>query len=339
MQNKNKTNLCLVYGGPSSEHEVSIKSFNNIYENIENSKIKNDLNLIVVYISKKGDWQVKKSIGKFSKGISLLNILKYLRQNDFLIWPIMHGEYGEDGVFQKICEKNKLRYIGSDAAVSKTAINKILTQNILEKSGIKCPKSILLNTKNFEVGLEKIKSNFSFPIIFKPVDLGSSVGLVKIEKIENLKKETEKYFKKFNKVLVQEFISGREFTCGVFDIKNKSKALVATEVILKNSKTFDYKTKYTVGACEEITPANVSSKLMNEIKNKAIKVHQLVGCRDISRTDMILDKNGKLIVLEINTLPGMTKTSFIPQQLSYKGISIEKFIRIILKNYLSKSSL
>jgi D-alanine-D-alanine ligase len=332
---KQKINLALVYGGPSSEHEISVKSFNNVYENILNSKLKDSLNLEIIFISKKGEWRVRGNEGKLAKPIFPQTILKNLQKGNFIVWPIMHGEFGEDGEFQKLCEKNKIKCIGSNSKVSKLAMDKFKTQKVLEKNGIVCPKSILIEKGKTNTNkIILVKDKFTFPIIFKPVDLGSSVGLVKVDKKENFEKELNKYFSKFEKVLIQEFVTGREFTCGVLENKNKLIRLDATEIVLKNSKTFDYKTKYTADACQEVTPANVNKKVMKNLQEIAEKVHKLIGCKDYSRTDMIMRDTGEVVVLEINTLPGLTKTSFIPQQLQVKNITIPKFIDIIIKNNL-----
>ncbi len=136
-------------------------------------------------------------------------------------------------------------------------------------------------------------------------------------------------------MMVQECIEGREFTCGVIEIKDLKddkvvKALKPTEIILTKTKTFNYEAKYINGSCEEITPANIPQDLMESIQKLAIKCHQALQCKDISRTDIILDKNNNLYVLEINTIPGMTKTSFLPAQLKADNIDMREIIDILL---------
>ncbi len=330
-----KKKICLVYGGISSEHEVSIKSFENIFSVFQSPKMQKKYNLHVVYISKKGEWFLQKSAEKVSEESS--SILQNLSKENFIFWPIMHGEFGENGEFQKLCEKHKIKCIGSNSTSSALAMNKFKAQKVLETNGIICPKSVVLDFAKYKP--EKLKSilqNITFPIILKPVDLGSSVGLVKIaeKKIKNVEKEIRKFFKKFPKILLQEFVSGREFTCGILQDKEKFTQLPASEIVLQNTETFDYEAKYTVGVCKEITPADVDRKTMQNLQNTAEKVHKLIGCKDYSRTDMIMRENGEIVVLEINTLPGLTKMSFIPQQLFAKKIGLEKFVNILVGNNL-----
>jgi D-alanine-D-alanine ligase len=134
--------------------------------------------------------------------------------------------------------------------------------------------------------------------------------------------------------MIQEFISGREFTCGVYEKNEKTLALAVTEIILTKSKMFDFETKYTNGACNEITPADIDLNLEQKIKDLAVQIHKTIGCKDISRTDFIVTDHGKIYTLEINTMPGMTLNSFIPKQVASIDLSLVEFIDILINNNL-----
>ncbi|MBP9766088.1 MAG: D-alanine--D-alanine ligase [Candidatus Pacebacteria bacterium] len=314
-------NVAIIYGGPSSEHDISIQSGKNILKNIDKKKY----NVFDIFISKDKKFFIKND----KKGIdekSFINLLK--KENINIVYPVLHGSYGEDGQIQKLLEKSKINFVGSSSKASALAIDKNKSNKVYLKNKILIPKSKIIFKNNF-------KHNLNYPIIVKPIDEGSSVGLFKIQDEKECLNKKGEIFKNHNKMLAQEFISGREFTCGVLEekFKNniKSFPLPATEIILTKSKIFDYKTKYTKGAVKEITPANIDESLMEKIQDMALKSHKALGCKSISRTDIILNKSdNKLYVLETNTLPGMTKASLIPQQASSINMDIKKLIDILL---------
>ncbi len=323
MKIKENINLCIMYGGPGEEHEVSKRSAENIISSIDVNKY----NLKVIYLEK-----TQNKVGEKD--------LKLLRQKKYVVCPIFHGEFGEGGKLQEVLEKSKIKFIGSKSKSAKLAMDKIKTQNVLEKNGILVPKSKVLTGRSYLhfINTNNFVKNFIYPIILKPVNVGSSVDLYKVKDKKGLENSLQKMFTKYKQVLMQEFVEGREFTCGVLEVRKNKKVkqivLPATEIILTKGDTFNYEAKYSVGGCLEVTPAEVDAKLMKRIQEAALKVHKLIGCKDISRTDIILDKQNRLVVLEINTMPGMTKTSFIPQQLEAKNISVPKFIDVMMKNNL-----
>ena len=195
---------------------------------------------------------------------------------------------------------------------------------LLKENNIIIPQSKIINKNDFVVP-------FNYPIIVKPIDEGSSVDLYKFKNNEDYNSSLDVIFKNHTSMLVQEFIQGREFTCGVIEINKVATSLIATEIILTKGDLFDYDAKYSVGGCREITPAEIDEDTMNKIKETALRCHTVLGCNSISRTDMILN-DGKLYVLEINTVPGMTKTSFIPQQAKACGYDMKELITLLIKN-------
>ncbi len=320
--------IAIFYGGPSNEHEVSIKSAKNILKNIDRNKWR----VIEIFIDKEENFYIKNLKDEFTKKYSkkIFNeneIMKVLKdENIYKVFPVLHGKYGEDGKIQKTLEKNKINFVGSSSKSSGIAIDKNKANKIYIKNNILIPNSKLIHKNDFYHKL-------NYPIIIKPIDEGSSFGLFKIDSKDDYINNIEKIFLNYENMLAQEFIFGREFTCGVIEIKNKIKSLSPSEIVLTKTKTFDYKAKYTKGAVSEITPANINKNLTYKIQNLAKKCHKILGCKDISRTDIILNEiDKKFYVLETNTLPGMTETSFIPAEAEYSKINMKKLIDILLSN-------
>lgn len=206
-------------------------------------------------------------------------------------------------------------------------IDKQKTGDRLSSLGFRTPKSFVVTAKTDLdcFGLE-------YPVIVKPKSEGSSVSLYKPASKEELSEVLSKEFGNRSEILVQEFVSGREFTCGVIGTETDAQALVPTEVILTQSELFDYDAKYRAGACVEVTPAEVEPGIFERIRQTALDVHEACGCRDLSRTDLILNAKGELVVLEINTIPGMTGTSFVPAQLRATGSDLKTFVRNVFDN-------
>lgn len=320
-----KNKIIVLAGGGGSEHEVSLKSAENVFQSVNAVISEDSLKLAVEKIV----------INK----ISDLN-LNYLKESAVLVFIIIHGVNGEDGALQKLFDDNNIKYVGSGADSLVLTYNKERTQELLQTNGLRIPLSIRVTPELPRQAILDLIRHLNFPIIIKPNTDGSSVSLYKIT--DNSKVIVDKVLEildiEFNtnrrtEMLIQEFVSGREFTCGVVNIKGCDIALEPTEVILTKGEVFDYKAKYTVNGCSEITPADIPPDIKTQIQEVAMRVHDICACKDISRTDMILDKDGNIVVLEINTIPGMTSTSFIPAELAASGFTIEEWVRGMLIKY------
>jgi D-alanine-D-alanine ligase len=310
-------NVALLFGGPSSEHEVSLSSSKNILENIDRVLF----DVLPVLITKDCQYVIDGISYNEREGLQELK-----KKSIDIVFPMLHGTYGEDGTLQKKLEELSLPFVFSSSQSSALAIDKHKTNELLASHTLLIPQSCV-------VSKEDIDHTCKYPIIVKPIDEGSSVGLLKFSNENDYKNSLEKIFEKHNEMLVQEFIQGREFTCGVIEKDNEIIPLVATEIVLTQGETFDYNAKYTVGGCEEITPAQVDKKVMERIQNLAVMCHQIIKCKSLSRTDMIL-QGEDLYILEINTIPGMTKTSFIPAQAKACGYSMKECITILIESAL-----
>ncbi len=352
MQDTKQDTILVLCGGGGSEHEVSLRSAQNVYDALERVISIENIKYDSKYKSKYDNLKLEKI--EFSNIQEIENKIEYIKQNVKLVFIIVHGMNGEDGKLQKIFDEKHIQYVGSGVKCMELTINKIKTQKVLQENGIKVPKSLIVTKEEYskdcqkDYSKENLKeklSGFNFPIIIKPNTDGSSVSLYKITE-ENKNEDNQKYIeienilekefteKSRTEMLVQEFVTGREFTCGVVSVNKIETALEPTEIILTKTEVFDYEAKYKVGGCNEVTPADISIELKNQIQQLVLRVHSICKCRDISRTDMILDQNDELVVLEINTIPGITSTSFIPAQLAASGLSMERLVAGMLEKYV-----
>lgn len=294
-------------GGPSSEYEVSLMSGKNILENIDRSKYE----VSSLTIEKSGEWPIlpEDLIGKID--------LAYLA---------LHGEYGEDGHLQMLLENLGIPYTGTDSKGSALGMNKSAAARIFKARGLNVPDGVDVA---YHERWSEFVSPFGYPIVIKPMDRGSSVGVSIVRNEKELKEAFCIAFDTSKHVRVERFISGRELTCGVIENGGKDTALLPTEIIA-GANFFDYNAKYTAGASKEITPANLSPHITKKVQEAALIAHNSVNGKGVTRTDFILTTDETLYVLEINTLPGMTKTSLVPQEAEAMGISMSLLIDKII---------
>ena len=311
--------LFIISGGPGKEHEVSRSSGKNISQLLLEAGILYD----AIFITQEKRWVCGHVEMSEEEGI------RFLKQHNALVFQCIHGTYGEDGELVSLLEESGVAYIGSSSSALRLTIDKYATEEILRSHGVRVPETVIITGNN----LEEVTLPFSFPVIIKPRDEGSSISLYKVKDENTLRQIIKEELSKRSEIMVQECILGREVTCGVIEVDGELTALLPTEVVLTKGDMFDYQAKYTVGGCEEITPADVGEAATKRIKELALRVNALCGCKDISRTDMIMKENGELVVLEINTVPGMTKTSFIPAQLKASGYDMVQFVQEMMKKY------
>jgi D-alanine-D-alanine ligase len=342
-----KLNLAVVFGGQSGEHEVSLKSANQVMSALNKEKY----NVIPIAITKKGQWLTGNKGKEYMElnlpkageegGISieqsqnLVTInqegkeLESFAEGDTggnkidLVLPIVHGPYVEDGKLQGMLEMLGLSYVFSGTLASALSMNKYKTKLIAKKAGLIIAKDMVVGKK---YKTEKIVKKLNLPVVVKPIELGSSVGINIAKTEEELKNSIDKALELGNEVLLEQFIKGRELTVAV--IGNKSpKALPVIEIIPKVSTFFDYKAKYQTGGSEEVCPAQIPDDIRKKVQKYAVKVFKALGCRDLARADFILSENdGKLYFLEINTIPGMTATSLAPQAAKAAGMEFSEFL-------------
>ncbi len=324
--------IALITGGYSGESVISYKTAAAIEQNIDTEKWK----YYTIDITTQG-WFYSSPTGE------TINIDK----NDFSITInnekitfdaaliALHGTPGEDGKLQGYFDCLNIPYTSCDAATSALTFNKRYTVAVAAFAGIKVAKSVLLLKNNF-VNADEIISTLTFPVFVKPNNGGSSIGMSKVNNAsDELGVAIEKAFKEDNQVLVEEFIKGREFTIGVFKTKGEIIALPITEIITKN-KFFDFEAKYN-GASEEITPANVEEAIAEKVRAAAKKAYTVFNCNGIVRIDFIYDEtSAQPYMLEINTVPGQTSASLVPQQVKAMGWSLKEFYSALLQECFTK---
>jgi D-alanine-D-alanine ligase len=311
----NKAKIAVIFGGPSAEHEVSLKSAKGVMSCLDRKKYE----ILPILISKTGKWD--KKLLKASK-IDLAII-------------IGHGTYMEDGQLQSILDSFKIPYLFSGAAASALAMNKYKSKIIAEKNGLEIAKGKLIR-KGKRISSKKIIKEIKFPMVIKPNALGSSIGTSIVKNESEFKKGLKVALKCSQEVLLEKFISGRELTNVIVEL-DKTVALPVIEIKPRVSGWFDYKAKYKKGGSEEICPAKIPPAIAQKTKTYAKKIFQAIGCRDLARADFIWnEKSDKIYFLEINTIPGMTETSLTPLAIKKYGYNFKDFWNILIKKRLSR---
>jgi D-alanine-D-alanine ligase len=259
------------------------------------------------------------------------NLLKNINQfNPNIICNALHGQFGEDGYIQTILEGFKIPYTHSGVIASSLAMDKAISKKIFIKNKINTPKYIKYSYKenNFDL-IKNIEKKLKFPVVIKPINEGSSVNVFICTK-KNISRILSS-MKIYKEIMIEEFIGGREIQVAIMG----NKKLGAIELKPKR-KFYDYKAKYSINAkTEHIIPVNLPKNKLNEIMDLSLKAHKIIGCNGVTRSDFKFYKN-KFYLLEINTQPGMTKLSLVPEIAKYKGISFIKLIEWILKDARTK---
>ncbi len=320
-----KKNIALVTGGYSGESVISYKSAQSIKNNIDTEK----WNCYLIDINPAG-WFFESSesdkVAVDKNDFSILFEGKKINFDAVLIG--LHGTPGEDGKLQGYFDCLGIPYTSCDAATSALTFNKRYTVAVAAFAGIPVAKSLHL-FKNASLTAEVILQQLTLPVFVKPNNGGSSLGMSKVNQSADLPAALQKAFKEDDQVLVEEFISGREFTIGVFKSNGNIITLPITEIISKN-EFFDFQAKYE-GASEEITPANVEENIAEKVRVEAKKAYEVFNCRGVVRIDFIYnEKVGKPYMLEINTVPGQSAASIVPQQVLAMGWSLKEFYSALI---------
>lgn len=310
--------VAVLRGGPSSEYEVSLKTGKNVIENLSDKYVPID-----VFISKDGAWHVD------GAPVTPYKIF----QNADVVFNAMHGEYGEDGKIQQLMDKFSVKYTGSRALASAIGMNKAMAKEILLKAGIKTPVFRVLK-KGIEVNqeAEKIFKTCPMPAIVKPNGSGSSMGVSLVKKLSDIAPAIEKAFLYSEVVIVEEFINGKEATCGVIDNFREKNIYPLLPVEICHSKEFEfynYDAKNSLKS-EQICPGNFSKTENEMIQKMAVQAHQVLGLRHYSRSDFIVHPKRGVYILEVNTLPGLTKESLFPKSLEAIGCPFSLFLDHVL---------
>lgn len=328
-----KPTIAFVTGGYSGEAVISYKSAITIENNLDLSKF----DIYKIDITTGGWFYEQKDGSKVAvdkNDFSLTVGGKKVTFDAVLIG--IHGTPGEDGKLQGYFDLMNLPYTSCDAAVSALTFNKRFTVAVAAFSGINVARSVMLVRGRFE-NPDEVTKHLKFPVFVKPNNGGSSIGMSKVNNpSEELGAAIEKAFKEDEQVLIEEFITGREFTIGVFRSKGEIITLPFTEVRSKK-EFFDFEAKYNSALNEEITPAQVEESIAEKVRATAKKIYQVFNCSGVIRIDFIYnEEKGEPFMLEINTVPGQSEASLVPQQLKAGGWSLKDFYSALIEDALSR---
>lgn len=283
----------VLMGGPSSEREISLKSGKAVFEAFK------QLGFDAVEIDIKTD-DAEENIG-------------LIKSHDLnCAFLALHGRFGEDGQIQRILESADIPYTGSGVEASKLAMDKVLSRKIFETNGLAVPRYKVFEKKSF---LACWSNHLSFPLVIKPATHGSSIGLSIIDREEDLVKAVDLAFSFDERIIIEEYIKGRELTVGILE----ERALPVIEIIPKRA-FFDFEAKYQAGLTEYVVPAQLKEEISEKTKQAALSAHKLLGCSGCSRVDLILNQDEIPFILEVNTIPGLTSTSLLPKAARCVGI-------------------
>ena len=346
-----KLNLAVVFGGKSSEHEVSLSSAKGVIGALNKEKY----NIIPIAITKSGSWLIgekgeeymekfKERVGK-ENGISVEeseslvssgdeNIFDCMKSGKVdLVFPILHGPYGEDGKIQGFLDMLEVPYVFSGVLTHALGINKAKAKIVVKNVGVQVEEDVVID-KNYN--MEEILGKVGLPFVIKPMELGSSVGVSLVKTRDALKEAIDVALSYNKEVIIEKYITGREFTVTVVGNKNPE-ILAITEIIPKISEFYDYKAKYEKGGSEHVCPADLPEDIEKEMKQSAEKAYKALGCNDLSRADFILsEKENKPYFIEINTIPGMTPTSLAPEAAKVAGMNFTEFLDKLIEFALKR---
>lgn len=337
----------VIFGGMSTENKVSIRSAEGVLNNLDKKKYE----IYSIYIDQNGNWNryigkqdTKKIDFRYMQKIS--NVMEYIKQLD-VVFPVLHGLYGEDGTIQGLLELLKVPYIGCKVLASAVGMDKVYTKIMFEKAGLKQAKYIYIKKeedtyvyvdeylREQKATLEKICENvyneLNFPMFVKPSNFGSSVGIKKVNNIEELKeaiREAEKYDKK---ILIEQGIDGKEVECAVLQDKDIITSCVGE--IRSAEEFYSYEAKYKNQESKTIIPAKITKQQEEEIKNQSIIAFKSIDGRGLSRVDFFIENvTGEIYINEINTLPGFTSISMYPQLFEKSGIEYSRLLDRLIEN-------
>ena len=347
-----KKKLAVVFGGMSTEHDVSVVSGMSILTNLDKEKYEKN----PIYISKGGNFYKyigdNKEFKEENNLIKIENIIDYLKSMD-CIFPVLHGLFGEDGTIQGLFELIKVPYVGCKVLASCVSMDKVYSKILFEKAGLNQAKYVYLKSTledNFifvnddfseeKVSLDeitnKIESKIKYPMFVKPSNSGSSIGINKVKNIEELKNAI-KYSSKFdNKILVEEGIEGKEVECAVLENKNNVIASCVGEVIPAD-EFYSFDAKYNNSDSIIKIPADIDENIIKEVRTCAIKAFKAVDGKGLSRIDFFIEKDtNRVLVSEINTLPGFTNISMYPKLFDVSGIKYSQLLDMLVDNAIEK---
>lgn len=336
-----KLRVGLIFGGRSQEHEISIMSARSVYQAADKDKYE----LIPFAISKKGYWldpersleiimdeNIKVVPDNFAGPISL-TLRPFLETELDLVFPILHGPYGEDGRLQGLLEMLDIPYVGAGVLCSAAAMDKGIMKDLFKVHGLPQGRYIVVNEKEIKEDLkaiiERLDREILWPCFVKPANLGSSIGISKVKRAEDLEAALEEALKYDYRIVIEEYIKGREIECSV---RGNTEILASLPGEIKITKEFyDYTAKYQDESTELIIPAELDEETTERIRELAIRAFKAVDGRGFARVDFFLTEDKEVLLNEINTIPGFTRYSMYAKMWEATGLKYSDLIDDLIK--------
>jgi D-alanine-D-alanine ligase len=304
-----KTRVAVIYGGRTGEHEVSLRSAKSVIDALDTEKYQ----VLHYVISKTGKWSPRPILPE-PGGNPEVDV----------VFPVLHGTFGEDGTVQGLLELADLPYVGAGVLASSISMDKEIMKRVAKERGLPVVEYVVIHPGR-GAELEGICSRFAFPMFVKPANLGSSVGISKARNCEELKIAVELAGSFDRKVIVERGITGREFECAV--LGNDDPIAATPCEILPSREFYDYDDKYLLDQAQTVIPADLSPEQTAEMQRLAVECYRAVECEGMARVDFLMETStGKLYINEINTIPGFTSISMYPKMWEHSGLAMPKLI-------------
>lgn len=340
-----KKKVAIIFGGCSSEYDVSLVSATSVLKNIDKEKY----DVVMIGITKEGDFylyngeidkieknewfnndtckRITISTNRSDHGIIVLDTNEIIKLD--VVFPVLHGQNGEDGRLQGLLELAGIKYVGCNMTSSAICMDKYLAHELVSSSGLLSPISYLFSKSDDYEKIETKVSNLKYPLFVKPLKAGSSFGITKIKSINELKEAIEEAFKYDNKIIIEENVDGFEVGCAI--LGNDSLLIGEVDEIELEDGFFDYYEKYNLKTSKIHLPARISKEEREKIKETALKIYKILGCSCFARVDMFYTPDKRIVFNEVNTIPGCTSHSRYPSMLKEIGISFEEVISRLIE--------
>lgn len=345
-----KKRIAVIFGGNSTEYQVSLRSAYSVLENLDTEKYE----VIPIGITRGGEWYryagkiekirdniwledgesltpVTVSVSRSGKGFLELRAAQYRLVNVDLVFPVLHGKNGEDGTVQGLFELTGIPVVGCGTLASAVCMDKDRSHKLVSLSGISVPKSVVFHYFNKEEALKEIEARLTYPLFVKPVRAGSSFGITRVAEKPALDAAIELAFEYDAEVIVEEAVSGFEVGCAV--LGNHALTIGRVDEIELSGDFFDYTEKYTLKSSKIHMPARIDAKTEQRIQKTAAVIYRVLGCSGFARVDMFYTLSGEIVFNEVNTIPGLTAHSRYPNMMKGIGLSFPQMLDKLIDLY------
>ncbi|WP_340084243.1 D-alanine--D-alanine ligase [Siminovitchia sp. FSL H7-0308] len=358
--------LCLLYGGKSAEHEVSLQTAKAVIGALD----KNKFDIYPIYVSKQGQWAEGSKITDTITDVAQLQLLNNnsneglsstgedqlshkstdmipssLQSGYDVVFPLLHGPNGEDGTIQGLLEVLNIPYVGNGVLASSAGMDKVTMKNLFAQAGLRQVKYVSYIRSAWEAdrdtAYDEVEARFGYPCFVKPANLGSSVGISKCENREELVAAFEEAFRYDRKIIIEQGVTAREIEIGLLG-NDEVSCSVAGEIVPKKA-FYDYEAKYQDGSTELVIPADISEEQYAELREMAIAAYKELDCSGLARVDFFITEDGQVLINEVNTMPGFTPFSMFPLLWKHTGLPyaelIERLIDLGIERFEEKQKI